>query len=58
MKETEIIKIIIAYEKELDDNYRENRNAFGVSDNATQRAFSKWIVIDELLDRLNPEKQL
>jgi len=49
----EIIKIIFAYEQELDDNYKENRELFGMLDEATNRAFSKWYVIDELMERLN-----
>ena len=56
MGNVEIIKIILAYEQELKENYKENSEAFGFSDDSTQRAFSKWDVMDELLTRLNLEK--
>lgn len=56
MKKEKIIEIILNYEQELLENYHENRDAFGFLDESTERAVVKWIVIDELLTRLNLEK--
>ena len=53
MNKEEMIEVILAYEKELIENYKENAEAFGHTDKDTERAFSKWNVIDELLERLN-----
>ena len=41
------------YAEELWAAYVELRDAFGSTDEATQKAFSQWMVIDELLTRLN-----
>ena len=41
------------YSEELWANYVELRDAFGATDSATQCAFREWMVIDELLNRLN-----
>lgn len=41
------------YEQELWADYVELRDAFGSLDDATQKAFSQWMVMDELLTRLN-----
>ena len=41
------------YEQELWAEYVELRDAFGALDDATQKAFSQWMVMDELLTRLN-----
>jgi hypothetical protein len=56
MKKEKIIEIILNYEQELKENYKENSEAFGFSDEDTQRAVVKWIVIEELLTRLNLQK--
>ena len=56
MNKEEMIKIILAYANELNDNYIENRDAFGILDDDTKRAVLKWIVIDELMERLNLKK--
>jgi hypothetical protein len=56
MKKEKIIEIILSYEQELKENYEENRDAFGFADEDTQRAVAKWIVMSELLTRLNLEK--
>lgn len=45
--------IIKAYEQELKGNYEELRDAFGALDEATQNAFREWMVMEELLTRLN-----
>ena len=52
MKTKQMIEIILAFEKELKENYDENRNAFGYADKDTERAGAKWITMDELLNRL------
>lgn len=51
-----MIEIILAYANELRENYEENRDAFGILDKDTERAVEKWLVIDELMERLNLEK--
>jgi hypothetical protein len=56
MNKEQMIKIILAYANELNDNYIENRDAFGILDKDTKRAVAKWIVIDELMERLKLTK--
>jgi hypothetical protein len=56
MKTKQMIEIILAFEKELKENYDENRNAFGYADKDTERAGAKWIAMDELLNRLKITK--
>ena len=53
IKKNAMETIIKAYEKELKDNYEELRDAFGSLDEATQKAFREWMVMEELLTRLN-----
>ncbi len=48
-----MIETIKAYEQELKFQYEELMDAFGPLDSATQNAFREWMVIDELLTRLN-----
>jgi|LakMenE18May11ns_1017448.scaffolds.fasta_scaffold9121625_2 hypothetical protein len=48
----QIIRIICTYEQELINNYVENRDAFGLADYSTQRAVEKWLVVEELMQRL------
>ena len=48
-----ILHIVLKYEQELKDNYEELRDAFGSLDEATQKAFREWMVMEELLTRLN-----
>ena len=55
MKKEKMIEIILAYHKELKDNYKENVDAFGQLDKDTQRAVTKLFVIEELLEQLNLE---
>lgn len=45
--------IIKAYEQELREIMQENIDAFGHLDTDTQRAIERWLVIEELLTRLN-----
>ena len=56
MTKEKTIEIILSYEQELRENYEEDRDAFGFADEDTQRAVAKWIVMSELLTRLNLEK--
>jgi TusA-related sulfurtransferase len=58
MNKEEMIEVILAYEKELIENYKENAKAFGYTDKDSERAFSKWNVIDELIERLNLQKSV
>ena len=55
MNKEEMIKVILAYHKELKDNYKECVDAFGQLDKDTQRAVTKLFVIEELLEQLNLE---
>ena len=48
-----MIDTIKNYAEELWADYVELRDSFGVLDYATQKAFREWMVIDELLNRLN-----
>ncbi len=45
--------IIKAYEQELREIMQENIDAFGRLDTDTKRAIERWLVIEELLTRLN-----
>jgi hypothetical protein len=53
LKNLVMIDTIKQYEQELWAEYVELRDAFGALDDATQKAFSQWMVMDELLTRLN-----
>jgi hypothetical protein len=53
MDKEQIMKIILAEEASLYDQAREMREAFGNEDAATQRAFSQWYAIINLIDRIN-----
>lgn len=48
-----MIDTIKDYAEELWANYVELRDVFGALDEATQKAFREWMVMDELLTRLN-----
>ena len=56
MNKEQMIEIILAYKNELKENYEENRDAFGILDEDTKRAVEKWLVIDELMERLKLTK--
>ncbi len=49
----EILEIIKNYEQELRETMQENIDAFGYLDADTQRATERWLVMEELLTRLN-----
>ena len=52
MNKEEILQVILDYTSELKNDYEENRDAFGILDEDTQRTALKLIVIEELLTRL------
>jgi hypothetical protein len=49
----EILQIVLDYEQELRETMQENIDAFGHLDADTKRAKERWLVIEELLTRLN-----
>jgi len=53
IKNPVMIDTIKQYAEELWADYVELRDAFGSLDEASQKAFSQWMVMDELLNRLN-----
>ena len=55
MDKEQIMKIILAEEASLYDQANEMRNEFGRADEATKRAYSQWVVISNLIDRINEE---
>ena len=55
MDKEQIMKIILAEEASLLDQAKELRDAFGNEDAATKRAYSQWVVISNLIDRINEE---
>jgi len=55
MDKEQILKIIFAEEASLYDQAVELRDAFGNEDPATKRAYSQWVVISNLIDRINEE---
>ena len=55
MDKEQIMKIILAEEASLLDQAVELRDAFGSEDAATKRAYSQWVVISNLIDRINEE---
>jgi len=55
MDKEQILKIIFTEEALLLDQAVELRDAFGNQDPATQRAYSQWVVISNLIDRINEE---
>lgn len=52
-----MIDTIKQYADELWSAYVEMRDAFGATDSATQNAFREWMVMDELLTRLNLQNE-
>jgi len=55
MDKQQIMKIILAEEASLYDQVVELRDTFGNEDPATKRAYSQWVVISNLIDRINEE---
>ena len=53
MTKEEILETIQNYYEELNDDYEENREAFGLGDPDTQRAYTKLYAVEQLLNRLN-----
>ena len=58
MEKQEILDTILAYYKELNENYVECRDAFGFLDSDTQKAFKERLTIEELLTRLNLQNEI
>ena len=55
MDKEQIMRIILAEEALLLDQAREFFDAFGSTDRATRTAYSKWIAITNLIDKINEE---
>ena len=55
MDKEQIMTIILAEYLMLADQAKELRDAFGNEDAATKRAYSQWVVISNLIDRINEE---
>ena len=53
MENGQIMRIILAEEQLLLDQAREFQEAFGSADEATKRAYSQWVVISNLIDKIN-----
>lgn len=53
MTKEEILETIQNYYQELNADYEENRDAFGLSDPDTQRNYTKLYAVEQLLNRLN-----
>ena len=55
MDKEQIMRIILAEEAELYSQAVELKDAFGSEDDATKRAYSQWVVITNLIDKINEE---
>jgi hypothetical protein len=55
MDKEQILKIIFTEEALLLDQVKELIDAFGNEDPATKRAYSQWVVISNLIDKINEE---
>ena len=55
MDNYKIMEIILAEEVALYEQAVELKDAFGADDDATKRAYSKWVTITNLIDRINEE---
>jgi hypothetical protein len=53
MDKEQIMTIILAEQALLYDQAKETAEAFGRKDEATIRAYSQWVVISNLIDRIN-----
>jgi hypothetical protein len=51
----EQIKIILEYEKQLRDEMNELTEAYGHSDPSAEWSTNRWLVMEELLTKLNLE---
>jgi hypothetical protein len=52
MEKEEIIKAILEFEKDLMTEALDMVNHFGRDDEGTQRAITRWLTIDELVETL------
>lgn len=55
MDNQKIMEIILAEEVALYEQAVELKDTFGANDDATKRAYTKWITITNLIDRINEE---
>lgn len=55
MENGQIMEIILAEEVALYEQAVELKDAFGADDDATKRAYTKWVTITNLIDRINEE---
>jgi len=55
MDKEQIMTIILAEEALLYDRAKELQDAFGSADEATIRACAQWVVISNLIDKINEE---
>jgi hypothetical protein len=55
MDKEQIMTIILAEEALLLDQAREFFDAFGSTAEVTKKAYSQWIAISNLIDRINEE---
>jgi hypothetical protein len=55
MDKKQIMTIILAEEALLLDQAREFFDAFGSTAEVTKKAYSQWIAISNLIDRINEE---
>jgi len=55
MDKEQIMKIIFTEQALLLDQVKELIDAFGNEDPATKRAYSQWVVISNLIDKINEE---
>jgi len=56
MNQDEMIEIILQFEQELWTERNEMFEAFGLDDQGTKRAITRWCIIDDLIDKLKIEK--
>jgi hypothetical protein len=56
MNQEQMIETILQFEKELWTERNEMFEAFGLNDQGTKRAVTRWCIIDELIDKLKIEK--
>ena len=55
MENGQIMEIILAEEVALYEQAVELKDTFGADDDATKRAYTKWVTITNLIDRINEE---
>jgi len=56
MNQEEMIKTILEFEQELWTERNEMFDTFGLDDQGTKRAITRWCIIDDLIEKLKIEK--